>query len=647
VLEKNKTASILIAAVLLFVYILLCWPGLKGHFVLDDWPNLGPLDQVERWADIWVYTFSGVASSVGRPVSYFTFALQAEHWPGNPFPFKLASLLIHIANGLLCYACCYLIAFYLGFGKSKILVFSLVCSFLWLFSPLHASTVFYVVQRMTLLAGFFAWLGILGFLFGCYLDVRGRSFQGRCLATGSILLAYLLGILSKENAVLLGIFITTCYYSIVRVKLEPSQRWWDAWVIIFALVPVLLTIIYLVWGGRYLDGYIVREFDVRQRVYSEWRILWEYVSKIIIPTPTKINIFNDDLTFSESLFLPISTFFAGIMWLLILVLSFHYRKRLPFLAFATLWFLGGHLLESSFIGLELYFEHRNYLPSAGIIIAMVWAFFALWEKAPKNRHKAIEKYGQLALGTVFSGYCLWSMHVLSAEAMTWRDQRSLSMAAVSDRPDSLRAHQELASYFLNTGDYYNSFTMQEEIDKQWPNYPGTYAWMLFIQCLAPDVALPSQDKIMYRFKYGHFEQGVAEAFNQIYKLKNSGGCEQLSWEEYRNGLHVLMTNKNRPRYGVNDNLFRLAVFSYISEKKYEKAVVFFNSRDEVGLDLSMLKLKMEVLFLAERDADVLALIQRVKDRFSSHIKIWAVNRHYFLTVEKEINAKNIFENNKI
>ncbi|MBV1870112.1 MAG: hypothetical protein KUG76_04325 [Gammaproteobacteria bacterium] len=612
---------------------------MKGHFVLDDWPNLGPLEQIQNWTDIWVYTFSGVASSVGRPISYFSFALQAEHWPSNPFPFKFASLLIHIANALLCYACCYLLAIYLNFGKKKILVFSLSCSFLWLFSPLHASTVFYVVQRMTLLAGFFTWLGILGFLFGCYLDVRGHLFQGRCLATGSILVAYLLGILSKENAVLLGIFITACYYFIVRIKLESSQHWWDAWVIIFALTPVLIIITYLVWGGRYLDGYIVRDFDVRQRVYSEWRILWEYVSKIIIPTPTKINIFNDDLEFSESLFSPMTTFFSGLMWLLTIALSFCYKKSLPFLAFATLWFLGGHLLESSFIGLELYFEHRNYLPSAGIIIAIVWGFLELWEKAPKSRHKVIGRYGQLALGTVFSGYCLWSMLILSAEAMTWRDQRSFSLAAVSDRPESLRAHQELAAYFLNTGDYYNSFAMQEEIDKHWPNYPGTYAWMLFIQCIAPDVAVPSQDKIMVRFKHGHFEQGVAEAFNQIYKLKNSGGCEQLSWEEYRNGLHVLMTNQNRPHYGVNDNLFRLVIFSYIAEKKFEKAALLFDSRDESDLDLSVLKLKMEVLFLAERNVDVLALIQRVRNRFEDNIKLWAVNGHYFLAVEKNLKSK--------
>ena len=34
-------------------------------------------------------------------------------------------------------------------------------------------------------------------------------------------------------------------------------------------------------------------------------------------------------------------------------------------AFAVLFFLAGHILESSIFPLELIFEHRNYLPSFG------------------------------------------------------------------------------------------------------------------------------------------------------------------------------------------------------------------------------------------------------------------------------------------
>ena len=48
------------------------------------------------------------------------------------------------------------------------------------------------------------------------------------------------------------------------------------------------------------------------------------------------------------------------------------RTRAPVLAFGILWFFAGHVLESTLLGLEIYFEHRNYLPSIGLIFSAVF-----------------------------------------------------------------------------------------------------------------------------------------------------------------------------------------------------------------------------------------------------------------------------------
>ena len=45
----------------------------------------------------------------------------------------------------------------------------------------------------------------------------------------------------------------------------------------------------------------------------------------------------------------------------------------------VLWFLAGHLLESSFIGLVIAFEHRNYLPSLGILLASIYGMLWLFD----------------------------------------------------------------------------------------------------------------------------------------------------------------------------------------------------------------------------------------------------------------------------
>ena len=41
------------------------------------------------------------------------------------------------------------------------------------------------------------------------------------------------------------------------------------------------------------------------------------------------------------------------------------------IGYGILFFLAGHALESSIFPLEIYFEHRNYLPAVGLALALV------------------------------------------------------------------------------------------------------------------------------------------------------------------------------------------------------------------------------------------------------------------------------------
>ena len=42
------------------------------------------------------------------------------------------------------------------------------------------------------------------------------------------------------------------------------------------------------------------------------------------------------------------------------------------LSFALAWFLAGHVLESTFVPLELVHEHRNYLPQYSILFGITY-----------------------------------------------------------------------------------------------------------------------------------------------------------------------------------------------------------------------------------------------------------------------------------
>ena len=95
----------------------------------------------------------------------------------NPFPFKVVGLVIHIINAWLVYLCCHLIAKLKNWPERSCFIFAGTVFGLWLFHPLNISTVFYVVQRMTLLAAFFSMLGVAGFLWGFRLTCQGIPEQ--------------------------------------------------------------------------------------------------------------------------------------------------------------------------------------------------------------------------------------------------------------------------------------------------------------------------------------------------------------------------------------------------------------------------------------------------------------------------------------
>ena len=46
--------------------------------------------------------------------------------------------------------------------------------------------------------------------------------------------------------------------------------------------------------------------------------------------------------------------------------SFVLRRKLPLFAFGILFFFASHVVESSVLGLELMFEHRNYTGTFGM-----------------------------------------------------------------------------------------------------------------------------------------------------------------------------------------------------------------------------------------------------------------------------------------
>ena len=616
---------------LVLISIAYCWislPGLAGGFILDDWPNLTGLDKAYESHALFQFIFSSVASELGRPVSLLSFALQAEHWPGNPYPFKLAGLCIHIANAYLLYFCCYLLGQIKNWPQRSIFLFAGTVFSLWLFHPLNISTVFYVVQRMVLLAGFFSLLGVICFLWSIKHYQQHPCKLYLVIASLGMVITYLLGILSKENAILTGLMLSVLYVFLLRELC--GNKLWDAWVIIFGVLPSIIVLGYLC---LHIAQHTRPDFGPFERLLTESVILQDYLDKILLPTPRKLNIFNDGFPVYKNLFDSAVTIKSVSFWLVLSALALVLRKRAVFLAFGLFWFLSGHLLESSIFGLELYFEHRNYLPSLGILIGIVGTVIEFNLKATDFSITAKKWLSYASTGLLF---CMATAYVLvyGAEISTWRSPGALAISALTERPESLRAHQEAAAYFANVGDYANSTLLVQSIERKWPGYPGTYSQLIMLHCLDNNVVLPNDTALKQRLVNGKFDRGTIDAWHQILDFKKNDHCPDLTWAHYQELVELLIKNKNYG--GQKDDFVVLLALSFNANRQFTEAASALDKFPEDRATLDFLILKAQFYAMAGKKQESLQILERAKNKFSNNLKVWLPRQDQFERLQQQV-----------
>jgi len=627
--EHTKTKPLLMQGFFLILttlaYYWISRPGLAGGFILDDWPNLAGLEQVKIHNRLSLFSLSGVASELGRPISLLSFALQAQHWPDNPYPFKLAGLVIHIVNAWLVYTGCYLIAQLRNWPQRHVFIFAGSVFIFWLFLPLNISTVFYVVQRMALLATFFSLIGLVIFLWA----IKQRSNTGLAYATLGILIAYVCGILSKENAILTGLYLSVLY--VFLIPQQYKSKHWTWWIIIFGILPSLAVITSLYIN---LGQHTRPDVGPYERLLTETVILQDYLNNILLPTPGKLNIFNDGYPIYKKLFGSFISTQAVCFWILLCALAFYLRKRALFFAFGIFWFLAGHLLESTIFGLELYFEHRNYLPSLGIIIGLIGTGIELNTKANKlsNKKQTLSQYGSTALLFVAAG---GHILVYGAEISTWSSPGALAISALTERPHSLRAHQEAAAYFANVGDFATSTLLVQSIETKWPDYPGTYSQLVMLSCLDSNVVLPKTEAIKLRLQTGKFDRGTLDAWHQIYEFKKYGNCPNLSWDQYQEFIALLINNKN---FGSQkDDFVSLLALSFNATGQYIEVAKTLDKIPETQASLDFLILKAQFYAMAGTPQNSLKIIERAKNKYANDLRIWLPREHQINILEKQLN----------
>ncbi|RME35425.1 MAG: hypothetical protein D6786_02025 [Gammaproteobacteria bacterium] len=347
---------------------LLYWPALDGPPVLDDAKEIGALVRAAqegyRWHGADLVSSSGL---LGRPLSRLSFVLNAL--AGHEFRlWKLTNLVLHLVCGVLLFLIGrrVLVRFV---DRDGVALLAAALAVVWLLHPLQVSTVLYTVQRMTILSTLFTLCGVL-----TYLQARESQLAGRAGAWRYFLLAFIclpLATLAKENGALLP------FYLLLLEAILPDLRWKRGGRGLAAfhallLLPFLLGAPFLLdhFLHRAMPGYAVRPFTLPERLLTEARVLFRYLQMTLWPAPELLGFVHDDVAISRGLLRPPATLLSLIGLAALAALAVWQCRRRPLFSLGVSFFLIGHLLEGSIFPLELMFEHRNYLPMYGILLAV-------------------------------------------------------------------------------------------------------------------------------------------------------------------------------------------------------------------------------------------------------------------------------------
>lgn len=382
----HPTLYLLLIALTVLVYA----NGLHGTFLFDDFanlPTLGASGPIRGTDSVLRFVTSGTADPLGRPVALASFLLDARDWPASPLPFKRTNLLIHVFNGLLLALLLRRLGRTKQDGDTKLRqsydFAALLGAALWLLHPLFVSTTLYIVQREAMLPATFTLIGLLLWLQAREGFKRGHAPTGWILALLGPGFCTALATLSKANGALLPALALTIEWFFLRPASSPNVAWpmqghrqYRIAMVCMMALPSFVVGSYLLfegWQGLVHGISGVRPWTLGQRLNTEPRVLFEYLRLLWLPHPFTAGVFNDQFAVSTSLWSPGNTLPALLGVSGLLAGACLMRRKAPAVTLAIAFYFVGQSMESSTIALELYFEHRNYLPA----LLMFWPL-ALW-----------------------------------------------------------------------------------------------------------------------------------------------------------------------------------------------------------------------------------------------------------------------------
>jgi tetratricopeptide (TPR) repeat protein len=430
-------------------------------FQFDDTPNI-----VENPAIHNLASFTGDLSHK-RYAGYMSFALNYRFHGLDVRGYHAVNLFIHMLNALLVYALVVMSFRTVSLKDTSMASSShwlaLFCGALFAVHPVQTQAVTYIVQRLASLAALF-YLGSLAAYVTARLAKRSKMQIGFYLLA---LLSAVLAMKTKQNAFTLPLAVAMYECMFFRGGIRKRT---------ILLLPVLLTM--LIIPLTHLDlGKPVPE-AMKELSYSataQFIPRTDYLVTQIKVVATYLRLFVLPLNQSLDYDYPVSGSLADASVLVSMALHcailgagiYLMRKRSGWrlASFGVFFFYLALSVESVVVLLHPAFEHRVYLPAAGLVIAAGVAIFALVERLASRGARRAAYAAMAAL--------LMVLLVLTVQRNTvWQSEVGLWEDVVSKAPNKMRGRLNLGREYGKKGMFEKARVQYEMVTRL---KPGIYA----------------------------------------------------------------------------------------------------------------------------------------------------------------------------
>ncbi|MCF8360290.1 MAG: tetratricopeptide repeat protein [Prolixibacteraceae bacterium] len=448
-----------------------------------------------------------------RPVSSFTLTANYLVNGEKVAVYHVVNLIIHLLTGIFLFL---LLRIVLSGNKNGLFKYllPLVVTLFFLVNPVQTQSVTYIVQRMTSMAGMFFMLGIL-----LYVLARKRHLNGgRAWQSGLLLFlslaAGLLGTYSKQNAAVFPLAYLLAELFFIRNK---NGKICKKYVFSMLGAGAVVGIFFLLKYGLPVETTEISRADY---FATQLFVIPRYIQMMLVPVGLCID---HGVKAAES-FGDSRALFGGLFLLGLTALSFFWIKKRPFFSFGVFFMFIAFIVESSVLPIrDVMFDHRMYLPLAGLSIA-VWSllFDCFAEKKP-------------ALLSVIVVVVLLGMAAGTfARNQLWRDRVKIWEQVTQRYPEHARGWLGYARMAKGGDERYDQKAFRA-FQKYNQLQPGDEEVLL--------------DLGLYSMKTGHIGQGL-EAYGELLDSEN---------DEYR-----LLAQRTYAAYHINKENWDEAI-TYLNE----------------------------------------------------------------------------------